>query len=277
MTVRIVTDSTCDLPPDYIAENNIEVIPLYVNIGERTLKDGVDITKDEFFRDIGSYETHPATSAPPVGEFAEIYQRIHDEGATEVVSIHVAGDLSATLNSAQLGADMVDDLTVHFVDSKTATLGVGLQVMKAVGMLKAGESAEAIQKAIQAVADKTKVFAGFDTLEYLQKGGRISWGQASIGSLLNIKPILSIQNGAAEPNSRVRTYKKITPKLISILESLGELEALAVIHSDETRGKALLAALEDYFPDDNRIFMGITPVLGVHAGPGAVGFACIQK
>lgn len=277
MNIRIVTDSTCDLPADYITQNNIEVIPLYVNVGERTLKDGIDVTKDEFFRDIGDYETHPATSAPPVGEFVEVFEKVKATGATDVVAILVAGDLSATLNSAQLGADMVDDLNIHFVDSKTATLGVGLLVMKAVEMAKSGDSAEAIQKAIQEAAERTKVYAGFDTLEYLQKGGRISWGQASIGSLLNIKPILSIHDGTASPHSRVRTRKKVIPKLINILEELGELEALAVVHSDEARGEAFLAAIDGYFPDEKRLLVKITPVLGVHAGPGAVGFACIQK
>lgn len=279
MTIRIVTDSTCDLPAEVIDRYNIAVVPAYINVGDNSYTDGVDITRDYFYANLGSFPTHPSTAAPSPMVFTEMYESLKAQGATEIISIHVAGDLSLFLNAAQLGAEAVEGVQIHIVDSRNASMGLGLQVLAAARALAAGQSAATIVAQARERANRTIVYAGVDTLEFMRRSGRIGWGTAGIGALLNIKPILVVKDGQATSFDRVRTRKKVVPKLVELLEAVGPLEDLAILYSGDSSGaEELKAAVARHFPADSlRIQTMIGPTIGAHVGPDALGFACIAK
>lgn len=278
MTIRLVTDSTCDLPDSVIAQYNITVAPAYINVGQKSYLDGVDLTREQFYRNLPTFSPHPTTAAPAPGYFTEIYNRLAAEGATEVLSIHISAQLSAFLNSARLGAEATDAVRVTLFDSRQVTMGLGLLVLTAARALADGRS---VAETVQLLSERTgraRVYAGLDTLEYLQRGGRVSGLQASIGSLLKIKPVLEIKDGLVHPSERVRTRKRLMPRLIEIVQGMGRLEELAVLYTgDRQEAQEFYDLVAPYFPAGSaRLLAEVGPAVGVHAGPGALGFAAIK-
>ena len=279
MKVRIVTDSTCDLPDELIKQYRIEVAHTYINVGEISYIDGVDLSREQFYERIATFSQHPSTAAVSPGIFSEIYEKLAQEGVQEILSIHISSKLSAFCNHARLGANSADSVAVHVVDSQTVSMGLGLLVMLAARAAEAGQSAEQIVAMLAERIPRTRVYAGVDTLEYLRRGGRISWGKASLGTLLSIKPILEVKNGIAEPSVQVRTRKKILPKLLELIVPLLPLEMLAIIYSgDRESAEQLYSELSAYFPPGEPPLMTIIgPAVGVHTGPNVLGFASISR
>ena len=195
MTVRIVTDSTCDLPPEVVAEHKISVVPLYVNFGSESYRDGVDLTRDQFYARLPGSHLPPTTSAPGTDAFVEVYRRLIAEGATGIVSIHIGSSLSNVFNVAQMAAPSITAVPVRVIDGGQITLGTGFLVVHAARLAASGASPDEIVAAVQALAERTYSYAALDTLEYLRRGGRVNLIMFSVGTLLRMKPMLKMHLG----------------------------------------------------------------------------------
>jgi DegV family protein with EDD domain len=272
MAVKVVTDSTADLPQEVVDELDITVVPLTVLFGQETYKDGVEITREEFFERLVNGTTLPRTSQPPVGDFVEVYKKLSD-GGHEIVSVHVSDKLSGTMNSARLAAEEVPGAKIAIVDSGTAALALGL-VAKATGeAAKAGKSHDDVAAIAQDAADKTDVYFVVDTLEYLQKGGRIGKASALIGGLLSFKPILTVVDGLVHPHEKVRTRAKAVAKIAEIAINNGPYAEVGIIY--DARGEAVDTLFGQLEPlSDRPVVAGpIGAVIGVYSGPGVIGVA----
>jgi DegV family protein with EDD domain len=276
MSIRVVTDSNCDLPAELTARYGIAVIPLYINIGDRSYLDGVELSRGAFYEALPHYEQPPTTSAPGVGMFAQLYDSLATGGATQVLSIHISASLSNTVNVAQLAAEATESVPVTIFDSGQLTLGTGLMAMEAARAAAQGRSMAEILALLQRYRLATHSFAALDTLEFLRRSGRLSRFQSSLGSLLNIKPLLKMHNGDMEME-RVRTRGRATQRLIELVTELGPLEKLAVVHTHTPdRAQALAREAEHLFPQGGPMLAEeVTPVIGSHVGPGAVGFVAV--
>ena len=274
--LRIVTDSTCDLPREAIQALGITVVPLSIFFGEEELLDGVDIQAEQFFRRLDRDPNMPRTSQPSPALFARAYQRLVDEGATEILSIHLSAKLSGTLESARQGAEGIEHVRIDHLDSTSVSLALGVGVMEAAKAARAGAGLDEARTIAADVFRRTHIFVTLDTLEYLRRGGRMSRGQEILGTLLKVKPVLSIQGGEVVPIGRVRTRQRAIEDLISRCADLRPVEHLFVIHSttpeEATYVRDRLAALDAHAA----ITVGrITPVVGVHGGPGVLGVGVV--
>ena len=275
MTVRIVTDSTCDLPADIINKYRISVIPLYINVGSQGYLDGVDITRQEFYQKLPVFPTQPTTAVPSAQKFHSVYTALADEGATDVLSIHISTSLSAIHNVAQVAAQEVTSTRVTVMDSRQLSLGTGFLVELAARLAQAGHSLEQIVSALNEQIKRTYVFAALDTLEFLRRSGRMNRFLANFGTLLQIKPILRMHDGKPE-TEKVRTRDRALHRVVEILRSLGALERIAIVHTNAHERVAQLRALAaDLLPAEDIWTMDITPVIGAHIGPGAIGFGVV--
>ena len=277
MNIRIVTDSTCDLPDEVTKQQAITVIPLNINIGNDTFQDGIDLTRTEFYARLPEYSPSPKTAAPGPDVFKKEYERLADEGARSILSIHISETLSATINSARTAAEQFTRIPVIVLDSSQLSLGTGFLVEKAAIMGAAGETMEVIVSTLQKTMKRTYVFASLKTLEYLRRSGRMNFALASFGKLLQIKPLLHMHLGKATAH-RTRTQKRATERLLSWLNEYAPYEKLAVLHAGaQDEAEALREKVRSFLPNDDVSIIQITPVLGAHLGIGALGFACISK
>jgi DegV family protein with EDD domain len=279
MTIRIVTDSTCDLPTAVAEQLQIIVVPAYVNIGDKSYLDGVDLTREQFYRELEGYPTPPTTAAPSSGAFSEIYKNLADEGATDIISIHVASKLSGILNAARLGAEDAEGARVSLFDSQSLSMGLGLLAQMAAEAAANGRSLDDIMALLDSAARRTYVFALLDTLEFLRRSGRVNWAQFGIGSLLKVKPLVRVYGGVLEMQEKIRTSKKATEKMIERIGELGQYERVALLHTaapDEV--EVLRGQLSHIIPaGDNPPAVFVTPAVGAHVGPRALGFAGILR
>ena len=277
--IKIVTDSGCDVPPDLAQKLDITVIPLYVNIGEKGYREGVDISREEFYTNLSSYDPYPTTAAPPIGTFTDVYEKLAAEGADEIISLHIAGTVSNTLNAAGLGAQDVDSANVVTYDTQQITLGAGLLVLKAAEMAQAGHSLEEIIAALDERVPRTRVFGMIDTLDSLRRGGRVSWTEFGIGSLLQIKPVMEIKAGEIMVHAKVRTRKRAIKKMQTMVAEYQPFERIAILHVNAPEAAAdLQEQSKNLFPEgETPIIQDVSPAIGTHLGPGAVGFAAISR
>lgn len=277
MSIRIVTDSNCDLPQTVIDEYAITVIPLYINIGSKSYLDEVDMSRADFYEGLPDFEAQPTTSVPGPGTFIEFYEKLADEGATEILSIHISESLSAMVNSARLAAEQWSGVPVTVFDSANLTLGTGLQALAAAQAAAEGRSMAEIVEMLQDLVARTYCFAALDTVEFLRRSGRLTRFQWGLASVLQIKPLIKMHNGEPEME-RVRTTTKAVARLLELTAELGPLEELAVVHTHALdKAEALRQQARHLFsPDESPLFAEVTPVIGAHIGPGAVGFVAIK-
>jgi len=271
MPVKIVTDSGADLPEELAKELGITVVPLYVRFGEEVYRDRVSISSDEFYERLTHDPAHPSTTQPGPQDFLEAYQKLSSD-ADGIVSIHISGKLSGTCNSALMARDMMEGgCPVEVVDSETLSMSVGLIVIAAAEMAKAGESMDKIVEAAKQAIPKTYLFFLLDTLEYLKRGGRIGKAKALMGSILSVKPMLTIKDGELVPAGQARTRAKGIDKLFDFVENAGNIQDLAVVYNTTPdEAQALAERLGSVF-DSGKIRMSrVGPGLGVHGGPGAM-------
>ena len=277
MPVRIVTDSACDLPEPICEELGVEVVPLTIRFGDREFVDRKELSVDAFWRELGASSALPETAAPSVGAFEETFRRLSDEGADAIVCINLSARLSATMQSAQVAAKSVDGATpIEIIDSFSASMGIGNLVLHAARRARAGASLEEVVSEVEARRAREHVFAALDTLEYLRKGGRIGGAQAMLGSMLSIKPIISVTDGAVEPAGRVRTRSKALRFLVDQVP-VGNVELISVLHASAPDLDEFLKMLEPKVPDAEVTVGTIGPVIGVHTGPRVMGIAWIDK
>jgi len=277
MTIKIVTDSTCDLPVNVIKKLGITVIPMYINIGDQGFLDGIDISRQEFYSNLADYPTHPTTSTPGTAAFTQAFDALVEQGADEIISIHISEKLSATIDVARTVARDYKRAKVIVADSGQLSLGTGFQVELAAKMALEGSSLQEILDAIKNTRSRTFVTAGLDTLEFLRRSGRMNRFMTGIGSLIQLKPILTMKDG--QPGSdRVRTSIRAEGRLIALLEKNLPIEKFALLHTNaHNKAEEFKKKIEKHLPDGEIFSMDITPVIGAHLGPGAVGYAVLTK
>ena len=274
MKVSVVTDSTSDLPPEVARELGITVVPAQIQFGEQVFLDGVELTTDEFYRRLQSSPTLPKTSPASISTFNSIYLRIAEE-ADSIISIHVAAKLSVTYDIArQASADLKCPISV--VDSQTASMACGLLAIIAAKAARAGESLKDIEELVRQAIPNTVTFGVFGTLEYLARGGRIGKGQAFLGTLLKINPILAIRMSEVVPVERVRTRSRAVDRLCEIVRGLGTLREMSVMRTTEpAEAEDVIRRLSSVFPPERVYRASIGPSMGTQVGPHAVGVALI--
>lgn len=277
MSIRIVTDSTCDLPQEIVNALDITVVPLYIHVGQESYLDAVDMSRQEFYTRLPHFDHHPQTASPGPEMFRDVYQRLGDDGADEILSIHISASLSGTLNTAQLAAESTETVPVTVLDSRQLSMGTGFLVEAAAKAVAAGQTLSEIMETLKEMGSRTHLFAALDTLEFLQRSGRMNWAVSKIGGLLKIKPLLTMHDGDPQVE-KVRTSKRAVQRLINLLTELAPLEKLALVHTnapdrlDELRQRA-----RHLFPEGGEPpTVDVTPVIGAHIGPGAAGFACVS-
>jgi DegV family protein with EDD domain len=272
MTVKVVTDSTADIPSQMLEDFDISVVPAYTRFGEDIYKDGVEISKNEFYSRLLKDPVHPATTQPSPQDFAEVFKRLADD-ADGIISIDVTSKLSGTYNSALQAVEAVaGKCPVAVVDSQFVSMALGILVLEAARLAKAGKGLEEIVTAVKNTIPRIQLLICFDTLKYLAMGGRIGKVKHLMGSILNIKPIVSVQDGELVPSGQVRTHKKGVERLIDFASKANNIQELAVIYSTTPdEGAALADRLGSVFPREKIMVTQLSPALGVHAGPGVLG------
>lgn len=269
--VKVVTDSTSDITPEQAKRMGVTVIPLTVLMGEETFRDGVDITAHEFYQRLPKLEKLPTTSQPSPGLFMKAYEELTADGSS-VISLHISSKLSGTYENAMVAARNFPAGQVRVIDSKQVSAGIAFGVQTAVEMAQAGYDIDRIEEEVRSVFDRVQIYATFDTLEYLKKGGRIGGMRAMMGSLLSIKPIVLIKDGEVQPVEQIRTRTKALQRLAEIVKKQGKVERLAILHGDDLDGATELAnLLAPVFPLKDMYISLIGPVVGTHAGPRTLG------
>jgi DegV family protein with EDD domain len=279
--VAIFTDSASDLDPAQAAADGIGIVPLLVNFGKDTFKAGVDLSTAEFWeRMVAPDAPFPSTAASSPGEFKEAYEASFADGADAIVSIHVAGTLSATIKSAQIARDMLPDREIHVVDSLGASMAQGILAQMGVELAAEGRSAAEIAEILEARAPDMVMYVALETLEYLRKGGRISGAQAAIGTLLSVKPIIVVKHGVVETGDRVRTRSKARERLIEMVAQR-PVERLAILHTVSPDVEAfrdeLVARVPGSPPATDVQIALVGPSVGPHLGPGCVGAVALYR
>lgn len=269
MKTKIVTDSTSDLPPQLAKELDITVVPAYLHFGDHTYRDRVDIDEDAFYTRLLNDPSHPTTEPPTPNDFASIYQKLSHE-ADNIISIHISSMLSATYSAALRGKELVEDVCpIEVIDSQLVTMGLGLLTIKAANLSKSNMSLPEVVEVIKQTIPEIRLLGLFDTLKYLAEGGRIGKAKALLGSVLNVKPILTMNNGEIEPARQVRSRSAGIANLIEFVKKAVDIRDLAIIHSTTPHEAENLAdGLDPIFSKDKIILTRLGPVLGVHGGPG---------
>jgi len=278
MTVRIVTDSTADLPPQLAQQLGIIVVPVYVRFGEKVYRDGVDISEDEFYQKLVDSPTHPTTSQPSPGDFADVYSKLSQE-TDEIVSIQVTSKLSGTYNSALQGRELAGArCRIEVVDSLALSMGLGLIAMAAARLAAAGESLPIVMEEIRQAIPNIRLLGVFDTLKYLLRGGRIGKAKALLGSILNVKPLITIRDGELFPAGQARTRSKGIERLFELVKNALNIQEIAIVHSTTPDEASSLRERIGSIFDKKRIHTArLGPALGVHGGPGTLILALREK
>jgi DegV family protein with EDD domain len=276
MTIKIVTDSTADLPPWLAEKLGITIVPEILRFGKEVFHDNVDITADEFYLRLTRDRIHPSTSQPSPQDFSDAYRRLEPE-AEGIVSIHVTGKLSGTCNAALQGKKAVK-CPVEVIDSQVLTMGLGHLVLAANALAQAGQNLQQIADAVRNMIPTIRILGLLDTLKYLALGGRIGKVQALLGSILNVKPMLTLKDGVLAPAGRARSRAKGIEILYNFVKNSPDIQDLAVIYNTaREEAQAFVNRLGALFPEEKIILAQLGPALGVHAGPGILFVALREK
>ena len=276
MTVRIVTDSSCDLSAADIERYQITVVPLTIRFGDEEFTDGQDLSAENFYEKMAASDDLPSTAAPAPGAFETVFRELAAGGADAVVCINLSFALSATGESAQNAARALEgEVDVRVVDSGKVSVGLGLMVKAAAAAAEAGHRADEIEAQLAQLKDRVFIYAVLDTLDNLKKGGRIGTAQALLGSALSIKPCLDLTSGVVEEAGKQRTRGKARSWLTKQVAEAGELEQLALAHGAADDIDAFTASLGDAPAHNPLTVTLIGPVVGTHAGPGVIAAAYI--
>lgn len=274
--IHIVTDSTADLSRADAERLGVTVVPLTVRFGEEQFQDGVDLDSDAFYAKLAAGSVHPTTSQPTPEQFQRAYAPLLKDPGDQVVSLHISGKLSGTLQSANIARQELDPGRIHLVDTETVSAGLQFLVAAAVEDVAAGADAAAVAQRAENRRSKVTIYVLLDTLTYLQRGGRIGRAQALIGSLLGVKPLLTTKDGEVGPQARVRSRRQGIEMITELLQERLPLRRVAAFHCGapellpvlEKRLRAALANVE--------IVTGqVGPVVGVYTGPGGLGIAAL--
>lgn len=275
--VRVVTDSTANLSPSLAEELAITVVPLLVLFGHEALRDGIDLTTEEFFARLTASTELPRTSQPSIGDFQEVYQRLARD-TDRIVSIHLSAKFSGTVETARLAAENLRDrCRIEVIDSRSVSMGLGMAVLAAARAAREAANLEEVAEAARSVSGRLGVVLTLETLDYLRRGGRIGRAEAFLGTLLHVRPILTIRDGEAYPLARARTRSRALTQVYELAMSHPDLEEVAVMHANSPQDAEALAARVRAEHPQVPVHVGrLGPVIGVHGGPGIVGMAVLR-
>lgn len=274
--VAIVTDSSPYIPEEIIKENGIHVVPLMVIWGDEDFYDGIDITPVEFYQRLDKAKIMPSTSQPSVADFEVLFRTLHEDGY-DILAILISEELSGTISSATQAKKMLPEANIEIVNSRSLAMGLGFLVLEAARAANRGATLSECKKRAEESLGKIGVIFVLDTLEFLHRGGRIGGAKRFMGTLLNVKPVLAVEDGLIVPLDSVRTQKKALERIVDLIAERTEGKKnvrLATLHANnhETAQFVLDKALER-IPTVEQVFSEVSPVIGTHAGPGAVGLA----
>ena len=271
--IAIVTDSAASIPEEMVREAGLEIVPMGVQINHKIYREGIDITKEEFYAQLDTAE-RITTSQPSPGDFLEVYERVAAR-AKEIISIHITGEGSGTVNTANLVKQYIS-IPINVIDSRTASMGQGFIALAAGKAAKAGRSREEILRVIDNMRDKTAVFVAVPTLKYLAKSGKISSIKSLIANILSIKPILGVKDGVVEVVDKARSYPKALQRLISLMEERFPTEPLniAILHTNAPeKAEEFRAKVEERLRHAKVFIAEMGTALAVHGGQGMLGIA----
>lgn len=268
--ISVVTDSTSDLSHELAARHGIRVIPTNLIVDGQSYEDGTGFTREDFYTRLPEMSPPPTTAAPSSGTFEQAYTELFAQGAEQIVSIHAASQLTAIYSAARIAAESFDN-RVHVVDSSSLTLGLGFQALAAAEAIAQGASLPNILHIIEETRRRVRVIAMLDTLEYLRRSGRVSHLRAALGEVLRLRLFVEVRDGQVIPFERIRTRNKAITRLGEILQALGALERFAVLHTNAEADARQFA--RQRHPDS--LLVNVTPVIGAHVGPNALGFAVV--
>jgi len=272
--IAVVTDSTADFPPGEAERFGIKIVPLYVRFGNQEYIDKVNLSSEEFFTKLKKSLVLPVTSQPTPDDFLKVYREV---GTDKIISIHISGKLSGTINSAiRPQKEVLHDFDIRIIDSQTTSMALAFLVTEAAKLAKNRNGLDTIETEINRLIPQTRVYGMLDTLHYLEKGGRIGVVQYWLSSLLQFKPIIKVKDGEVLPVARPRTRNKGINELIDNFLAEGEMKRVGIIHAQEkTLALEVRERLSHYYPDIPIAELG--PVLGTHAGPGTVGICGLLR
>lgn len=278
VAVRIVVDSTADLPKEQAEELGICVVPLTVQFGDDSYRDGVDLDTDGFYAKLATSKVMPTTAAPPSGLFEEAFRQLIKEGADGILALQLSGALSATYNSAVVAAEALKEqkVPIEVVDSRWVSAGIGIPAMEAARAAKAGKSLAECRQIAEDLFARMHIYAVLDTLEFLQRGGRIGKARQLLGTLLNVKPMLAVRGGVVQPLENVRTRSKAYERLAQLLTQLGPIQIVGVAQSDEAIGEQLTKAIQAVYSGPLLRYK-LGPVIGAHTGPGTAALCVVTE
>ena len=276
--VKIVTDSTSDVPAELAARYDISVVPVIIEVDGATQLDGITLTRQQFYTNLESYRELPKTAAPSPDVFAGVYRKAQAAGADQIVSIHLNRRFSGLCGAAEMAAQEVlaDGLSVHVIDSETVTMGLGWLVITAAQMAQQGAGVKEIADRILSLRSHMRIYALIDTLRYLRKGGRASALVAGIGDMLQIKVLINVRGGNVEQIDRIRTRRRGIDRLLEVAQSHRGVQHLSILYTtlkEENDIAQFQSSLSHVMPVERQYSMQITPVIGTHVGPLAIGVA----
>ena len=273
--VRIVTDSTADLNQAQQESAGVSVVPLNVRFGDQVFKDHLDLSTDEFFSRLKASPQLPKTSQPAVGAFEEVFRK-HREAGDDVVAVLISSKVSGTVGAAEMAAKSVDGEHIEVIDSLTTSMALGFLALEGAKLAKSGADRSEVGQRIRSLIPKAKVLAAVDTLTYLERGGRIGRARALLGSLLNVKPLITLQDGEVAPLGRARGRVQAIDRLVSLLERDGKLSNLAVLHGGaRSDAERLRDRVSGNYPGLEIPLAETGAVIGTYTGPGVIGFTYI--
>lgn len=278
MAVRIVTDSTADLPPELAHDLGISIVPLSVIFGDEVFREGIDISHDLFYDKLIHGKVLPTTSAPSVGDFIEVYEPLLKK-TDKIVSVHISSKLSATHSSACQAAQILADkgARIEVVDSEVVSLGLGFVVLAAARAAREGRRIEEVKAVAERTTERIRICVMVDTLEFLRRGGRIGRARAFLGTMLRVKPLLSLRHGEVHPEERVRTKRHAVERLFQLATSYPNVREIAIAYSTNPQdAHDFQLRLREVMPDVNIVVTRVGPVIGTHAGPGALAFGLLE-
>jgi DegV family protein with EDD domain len=274
--IQIVTDSACDLPDELYQKHHITVVPINIQFGTETYQDGVTIDRPSFFAKIKELGVLPGTSQPSAGQFEQCYRRLAAQGVDDVISIHVTGKLSGTLQSSEMAREMVaDEIRVHSFDSASGSSAQGFMALEAARMAEQGRSVREILAHLEVIRSRISLVLTLKDLRYAQMSGRIGRLQGSLASLLNIKPVVVLKDGQIDVAEKVRTMRRAIDRMVEIVvEQVGASARvnLAAVHAEAPEeGRLLLERARSMFHCQETFLANLTTTLVVHFGPGTLG------
>jgi len=274
MTVKVVTDSACDIPSDLAQKLGITVVPIYVMFGDKAYRDRVDISEDEFYDRLVNDSVFPTTSVPSPNDFAEVYANLARE-TDEIISIHLTAKESGTYNSALLAKELVDRrCRIEVIDSTSLSMGLGMLAIAAAQEAHQGASLDSLSDFVRGSVPKTHLSIMVDTLKYVIRGGRLSKPHGLLGTVLKVRPLLAMKEGSLLLTGVARTRAKAIERLYEFARGFSRVRELAVTYTtSHDDAKTLLERIGELFPEANMYLTRVGPSLGTHAGPGAMGVA----